>query len=355
MFKTLCALLFFVLFLCAESTFAQAVKRNLSKKTWPSQVAKTDIPASDGAIQPVMWYAAADSKAAKKPLLVVLHTWSSDYSSAGGDALCAEWCIDQGWAFIHPHFRGPNHTAEAMGSDRAVKDVVEAVEWIKQQTAIDDQRIYLIGGSGGAHMSLLMAGRHPEIWAAVSAWCGISDIAQWHTDCTTGPRFGKYARDIEAALGGSPANNAALKKDAWHRSPIAWLKNAASVPLDIAHGIHDGRIGSVPFVHSIHAFNAVVAEDKNAQIPEDQIKAFYETRQLPQGWPKAEPDPLYDAWTPLFVKTHGNTRLTIFEGGHELVHQAALNWLAKQRKGQPPVWKITDYIRLEVGGGETAK
>jgi hypothetical protein len=42
----------------------------------------------------------------------------------------------------------------------------------------------------------------------------------------------------------------------------------------------------------------------------------------------------------------GNTRVTIFEGGHEIVHQAALNWLAKQRRGQPPVWEVQEFIPI---------
>ncbi|MFO1440184.1 MAG: hypothetical protein U1F81_17820 [Verrucomicrobiaceae bacterium] len=42
--------------------------------------------------------------------------------------------------------------------------------------------------------------------------------------------------------------------------------------------------------------------------------------------------------------------MTIFEGGHEIVHQAALNWLAKQRKGQPAVWEIKDFIPLAADG-----
>src|SRR5690606_18796175 len=175
----------------AQTTPAKSV----GKKSWPTEVQKVTIPASDGVEQPSIWY--APDIPGKKPLLVGLHTWSSSYNSAGGDAIYAEWCIKQGWAFIHPHFRGPNHTPQAMGSDRAVQDIVEAVEWARKQTAIDETRIYLIGGSGGGHMSLLMAGRHPEIWAAVSAWCGISDINAWHEFHTRGTKPGKYALDIE--------------------------------------------------------------------------------------------------------------------------------------------------------------
>jgi poly(3-hydroxybutyrate) depolymerase len=108
-------------------------------------------------MQKAMWFTPASSE--KKPLLVGLHTWSSNFASAGGDAVYAEWAIAQGWAFVHPDFRGPNWTPQALGSDRAVQDVVEAVEWAKKQTSVDETRIYLIGVSGGGHMAMLMAGQ----------------------------------------------------------------------------------------------------------------------------------------------------------------------------------------------------
>lgn len=332
----------------------------LGRKAWPAEVKRVDIPCSDGQMQPAMWYAPPDPKT-PRPLLVGLHTWSSNYASAGGDAVYADWCIAQGWAFVHPDFRGPNRTPQALGSDRAVQDVVEAVAWAKLQTQVDESRIYLIGVSGGGHMALQMAGRHPEIWAGVSAWCGISDVGQWHADHvkttvvdgkeTATP--GRYARDIEGALGGSPSADEALRKDAWRRSPLSSLTAAKTVPLDIAAGVLDGRSGSVPFTHSLLAFNAAV--DKDERLPENLITQYYQTQKLPASWTAAEPDASYGTWTPLFRRTSENTRVTIFQGGHEIVHQAALNWLAKQQRGKPPVWDVHDFIKLDVQGGESGK
>ena len=317
-------------------------------QNWPSEVTKVEIPASDGSKQAAMWF--APSSAGKKPLLVGLHTWSSNFASAGGDVVYAEWCIAQGWAFVHPDFRGPNWTPQALGSDRAVRDVVEAVEWAKKQTAVDEARIYLIGVSGGGHMAMLMAGRHPEIWAGVSAWCGIGDVACWHAEHTKNAKSDRYADNIVAALGKVPAKDDA---DAWKRSPESCLANAASVPLDIAHGIHDGRKGSVPFDHALRCYNAVVKSD--ARLDAAGIQTFYATQQLPPGWPPAASDASYGLKTPLFRATSGNTRVTIFEGGHEIVHQAALNWLSKQRKGQPPVWEVKDFIPIDAERSTSGK
>ena len=319
-----------------------------SANNWPAEVQQVEIPCSDGAIQRAKWYVPPIK--GNRPLLVGLHTWSSTFDSAGGDAVYAEWCIKQGWVFIHPDFRGPNRTPEALGSDRAVRDVVESVSWAQSKASIDETRIYLVGVSGGGHMAMQMAGRHPEIWAGVSAWCGISDVALWYEQHCKAGEPDRYAKDIIGALGHAPTRG---DPEAWKRSPLSSLSKAALVPLDIAHGIHDGRKGSVPFTHSLVAFNAVVG--KKAALEEDAVQSYYDTQQLPSGWAAAKQDPVFGTRIPLFQKTHGNTRVTIFEGGHEIVHQAALNWLAKQQKGRPPVWEITDFVSVDEAKSESGK
>lgn len=336
------------MFRFAFATLFLSMTASAFAQNWPAQVTKVEIPASDRVMQKAMWFAPASTE--KKPLLVGLHTWSSNYASAGGDAVYAQWAVAQGWAFVHPDFRGPNWTPQALGSDRAVQDVVEAVEWAKKQTAIDETRIYLIGVSGGGHMAMLMAGRHPEIWAGVSAWCGIGDVARWHTEHTKDGKSDKYAQNIVAALGKVPAKD---DPDAWKRSPESCLGNASSVPLDIAHGVHDGRRGSVPFEHSLRAFNVVAKPE--ARLDPAGIQSYFAAQKLPPGWPVAAPDASYGSHVPLFRATSGNTRVTIFEGGHEIVHQAALNWLAKQRKGSPAVWEVKNFIPVGEERSESGK
>ena len=309
---------------------------------WPADVQEVRIPGTaDGKEQPALFWRAPGRE--KAPLLVGLHTWSSDYKQAGSSLPYLQWCRQEGWHFIHPNFGGPNRTPQAMGSDQAVAEVVRAVAWAKQSAEVDEQRVYLIGVSGGGHMAMQMAGRHPEIWAGVSAWCGISDIAQWHADCTAEPKFGRYAGNIEAALGGPP-DSESRRQDAARRSPLTWLENARTVPLDIQAGVHDGRSGSVPFVHSLRAFNAVAAEGE--RIPQEEIERFYATHQPPG--PELETEPIYGKWQPLYRRQSGNARVTIFEGGHEIVHGVARNGLAGQRRGAPAVWDIPQPKPLEV-------
>jgi pimeloyl-ACP methyl ester carboxylesterase len=313
---------------------------------WPADVREVRHQSSgDKTMQPALFWSPA-GLTEKRPLLVGLHTWSADYRQTGSSLPYLLWCKQQGWIFVHPNFRGPNRTAVALGSDLAVADVASAVEYAKSQAPVDDRRIYLIGASGGGHMALLMAGRHPEIWAGVSAWCPIADVNAWHRECTENPRFGGYARHIESALGGPPDADPTRAASAAHRSPSKWLHRAKDVPLDIGTGVHDGRTGSVPFRHTLQAFNAVAAPGDRLA-PAD-IESYYATERLPAGWSPAGADLLYGKKKPLFRWISGNTRVTIFEGGHEIVHVAGLNWLAQQRKGQPAVWDIKDPVQLKI-------
>jgi dipeptidyl aminopeptidase/acylaminoacyl peptidase len=131
----------------------------------------------DKSRQPAVFYT-PDARNAV-PLVVALHTWSGNYKQDMHKAI-EEWCKKNDWAYIHPNFRGPNRRPEATGSKLVVQDIVSAVAYAKAQTNIDASSIYLIGTSGGGYTALIMAGRHPEIWAGVSAWVPISDLKAWY-------------------------------------------------------------------------------------------------------------------------------------------------------------------------------
>ncbi|OGV58178.1 MAG: hypothetical protein A2X49_03160 [Lentisphaerae bacterium GWF2_52_8] len=316
------------------------------RSAWPSQVEDLAYSSSaDHTLQPALAFTAKTDE--QRPLLVALHTWSGDYTQAGGETVYADWCIQNSWHFIHPNFRGPNWTPQALGSDFVVEDISSAVEHMKKICKVDPDRIYLVGVSGGGHASLLMAGRRPEIWAGVSAWCGISSIKEWYEQTKAAKR--DYYEHIETACGGNPSVNPEAARACELRSPAFCLKNARGVNLDINAGVEDGRTGSVPFSQSLYAFNEVVpASDRIAPAT---IESFYEK---PDAFAQEIDDPVYGAHTPLFRKTSGNARVTVFKGGHEIVQMAALNWLARQRKSQPATWAIPDPVFLGSAGNTEA-
>ncbi len=299
---------------------------------WPGAVLEIKYPSkADNSEQPALYYKPPES-ASMRPLLVGLHTWSGDYKQ-GSSAVYANWCIEKKWNFIHPNFRGPNRRPEATGSELVVADILSAVEYAKKNGDVDERRIYLVGASGGGYASLLMAGRAPEIWAGVSAWVPISDLAKWHEETTS--RKLRYALEIEKSIGGKPTRGSEAEAEAKKRSAITYLARANGVTLDINAGITDGHNGSVPISHSLEAFN-VLAEPKD-RLGAELIAEFVKTAKVPEALDGQAPkDVLYGKKAVLFRRQSGSARVTIFQGGHEIVAQAALQWLAKQKRMRAP-------------------
>lgn len=279
---------------------------------------------ADGTIQQAIFSAPAGRKLV--PLLVTLHTWSGDYRQ-DLHSECETWCEKKDWAYIHPNFRGPNRRPEATGSELVVQDIVDAVTFAKQHAQVDPARVYLVGTSGGGYTALLMAGRHPEIWAGVSAWVPIVDLESWYHE--TKSKGNNYWRDVADSCGGPPGTSDEVDRQYKLRSPITWLEGARGVNVDINAGIHDGHEGSVPVSHALRAFDKIA--DQQDRFTETEIDYFVREAKVPPHLQQEIIDPSYGNKRPLFRRTSGRARVTLFEGGHELVAQAALEWLDRQR------------------------
>ena len=101
-----CLLLFSIFWFSFQLGMAQSV----SEIRYPSTADQTE--------QPAMFYAPDSEEPV--PLVVALHSWSSDYTQTL-HADIEVWCLERGWAYIHPDFRGRNRTPEATGSELVVR------------------------------------------------------------------------------------------------------------------------------------------------------------------------------------------------------------------------------------------
>lgn len=194
----------------------------------------------------------------------------------------------------------------------------------KKNATIDESSIYLLGASGGGHAALLMAGRHPKIWAGVSAWVPISNLKAWHGESS------RYAKDIVKSCGGAPGTSAKVDEEYRKRSPLTSLGNAKGVTLHIHGGIYD-KI--VPVSHSLYAFNQVASiKDR---LTKEEIHLISKKHQIPEKLKTSVPDPGYGKMPPVLQRTSGNATLTVFKGGHEIIEQAAIAWIEgiHQKKG----------------------
>ena len=263
----------------------------------------------------------------KVPLLVSLHSWSSDVEQR--NLPLEEEANRLGWIYLFPHFRGPNIQRDACGSEKAQQDILDAVDWASKEYPVDRNRIYLTGVSGGGHMTMLMVGRYPDRWAAASAWVGISDLAMWYQK----HRQGEYGAMMRQVFGDGPEASNEICQQYQKRSPVTWLHRSLKVPLDIAAGVHDGHQGSVPVRHSLDAFNIIARASGNEEISEkemDQISRVSGRLEKPRS-----SDCVKDAsfGREIYLRRKaGRSRVTIFEGGHEGIASAAVSWLQRYKK-----------------------
>ena len=325
-----------ILYVCA---FAASVSCGALAPEWAAMLVKIRSTL-DGTEQPCYFWAPERAKTEPVPLVVGLHTWSGNYKHVSHYGPVSGYAQKLGWAFVGPDFRGANDKPVACGSDYAVQDIVDAVNFAKGKVKIDPSRIYIIGGSGGGHMTLLMLGRHPELFAAGAAFCPITDLARWHSDSLEEHpgREKNYARMLEKSCGGTPSERP------WEyvlRSPLTWLGRArdAGLPVYICTGIHDGWRGSVPVGHSVRAYNALA--DAADRVSETDMSFMEKNQAAPERLAFDGCDPFYGESRRIHLqKTSANVRLTVFEGGHDGNYAAGFDFLLRQRKGKGANWKM---------------
>jgi dipeptidyl aminopeptidase/acylaminoacyl peptidase len=291
------------------------------------EVRTVSIPSTaDGSEQPALFYDSGSDR--KKPLLIVLHSWSADYRQQFSIPY-GIWAVRNDWVFIHPDYRGPYDNPEATASESAIRDILDALYYAKRNANVDNARIYLSGFSGGGMTALIMAGRFPALWTGVVAWVPVYDLATWHAT-TRGSRH-NYAEEIEASCGGAPLPGTPAEAECRKRSAGSYIRNARGKELEIyiATGIRDTF---VPPDHSFRAFNDL-AEEKD-RIFERDIEYITSRREIPPHLAGDYSDPLYeDAGIDLlFERKSANATLKIFDSRHDMIYNAGLEWLSRQRK-----------------------
>lgn len=282
----------------------------------------------DGSTQRALWHPPRSRE--PRPLLVVLHSWSADYRHNVAIPF-AELAVANDWAFIHPDFRGPNRRPSATASELAIQDVLDAVGRARELAAIDPSRVYLTGYSGGAMKALVLAGRHPELWAGVAAWGAIYDIPKWY-EHNRARGHERYVREIAASCGGPPRPESAAFRECVRRSPSAHIAGAKDrVPILIGHGIRDR---TVPPTHALDAYDALAEEDDRFR----EIDRVYiaRARRVPPSLEDYVPrqSTLFDAAGARLhlERRSGAVTLLLYDGGHDMLYNPTFEWLSAQRR-----------------------
>ena len=231
----------------------------------------------DSSMQPSLFYKSESNE--KCPLLVGLHTWSYDRFNQINNML--PYAEKYDFNLLLPEFRGSNLKTnpictQACGSDYAKQDIKDAIDYVVANENIDSENIFLLGLSGGGHMSLLMAGFCPEYFKAIGAFVPITDLEKWTNQNSN------YREHVLACCS-NDANE--MKK----RSPLAYVENIAKSNLKIFHGKFDPV---VPVSHSLELYEEIISKYPTARV-----------------------------------------FLDVFDGGHEIDMETAMYWIMSQYRG----------------------
>lgn len=295
------------------------------RKTVP-EVSLVQIKSShDKTSQPALFYDSGSPH--KKPLLVVLHSWSEDYLQSFGIPY-GLWAVRNDWVFIQPDFRGAFTNPLSTASELAVSDILDALDYAGKNARIDPSRVYLAGFSGGGMTALLMAGRFPDKWAGVVSWGAVYDLPDWYAHTRNATH--DYSSQIASSCGGPPLPGTAHEMECLKRSPSSYLENArGKVPVYIAVGSEDSF---VPPAHSLRAFNDLA--DERDRLSEVDIDSISRRHILPSALGGFHSDRFFeDAGVPfLYERKSGSAVLKIYKGSHDVVYNAGLAWLAEQKR-----------------------
>jgi predicted peptidase len=299
---------------------------------WPADCRRVEIVSSlDGKTQPAMFLTSSGNKS--RPLVVSLHTWSGGYDQK--DTLVWQ-CIEKNYNYIHPHFRGWNNNPEACGSPEAIRDIDDAISYSLKNANVDRSNIHIIGASGGGYATMLAYMNSTHNIRTFSAWVGISDLFKWYYESEG--RGNNYSRDIANATNEWKNMNeehySLGKEEAIKRSPY-YMKTPVDKRKDsmlwIYSGIHDGYTGSVPVTQSLFFYNKVVKEfdasESEALIPDQDIIELVSSRNFVNKRNNTIGNRLIH-----YEKSYKDKiRLVIFEGGHEMLSDIALDHISSKR------------------------
>jgi dipeptidyl aminopeptidase/acylaminoacyl peptidase len=279
----------------------------------------------DGSLQPsYIIVPAAYNANSPAPLMVALHTWSFSIDNQRFQQFEANAEL-RNWIYLAPEFRGVDDHPEACGSDIAQQDILDAVAWTRAHLKVDDKRIYIWGWSGGGHMALLMASRAPDLWAAVSAWAGITDLGAYYRESDRHTQ-----EQLRACLGGAPGTGPSVDLQYRERSPLTHLDRAVKVPIDIWNGRDDTDVSPS---HAMFAFNKIAQAAQAQPISSDEIPQLtkpHGTLDHPQPADRTS-DPALGL-TIFLRRTAGPSRITVFEGGHMTVANPTFEWFEAHKR-----------------------
>ncbi|WP_350286176.1 prolyl oligopeptidase family serine peptidase [uncultured Croceitalea sp.] len=280
---------------------------------WNKKIIEVEILSSiDGEIQKAKAFHARE---VNRPLIISLHTWSSNYNKY--DPI-SEFALNNDYNYIHPDFRGANNKGESCCSDKVISDIDDAIRYMLKRGSSREQT-YMIGLSGGAYTLFCSYLRSDYTISSYYAWNGISDLRSWAAQSKI--KYRNYYDDIVSCT----SNDGYLK-----RSPLYMeFKDVSNErgKLHIFAGISDGKTGSVPYTHSIDFYNKIVRSNSSYNpehaVSEVEIQRLHNFKSGEKKYRNIGKRAI------VLEKKSPLVELIIFEGGHEMLTDFTVKTILK--------------------------
>ncbi|MWV43725.1 alpha/beta fold hydrolase [Paenibacillus sp. HJL G12] len=150
-----------------------------------------------------------------------------------------QYIIAQGYNIFCPNFRGSTgygssfvKLVEQDWGEGPRKDCLAGMDWLFEQGISSRDRLFVLGGSYGGYMTLLLAGRNPEYFKAAIDIVGVSNLFTFYNSV---PEHWKPI--MKQWLGDPEQDRERFIKD----TPITYLDNMVN-PMLIIQGANDPRV-----------------------------------------------------------------------------------------------------------------
>ena len=169
------------------------------------------------------------------PLVLSCHGMGGDAHSAIDGVY--KQTNSRGWLAVAPHTHGERSDGQTSLAARAAQhDLIDLIDWMVENYAVDEERIYLTGASMGGLQSSMSAAKYPHVFAAAWEWMGPADVEEIWYELDGSLLFQELADDTVIECGGTPDEQLFEYR---RRSPADFAMNLRTVPFKIGHGRTD--------------------------------------------------------------------------------------------------------------------
>lgn len=194
------------------------------------------FPSSDGTL--VQGWLATPEGDGPFPTVVEMHGGPHFATTDSYSPLSQAW-LDHGFAWLSVNFRGSTTFGRAFKEQIwgdvghwEVEDVVAGRAWLVEQGIAQADKVFLIGGSYGGFLTLLLLGKTPDLWAGGMAIAAVADEALSYEDANDALKAA-----VAGWFGGAPDQ----VPDRYRRaSPLAYAEQVQA-PVIIFQGHNDTR------------------------------------------------------------------------------------------------------------------